>query len=100
MPPAFAHKTLTAEQKDILRRWVAEGAHWKDHWAFIAPVRSPAPPVKDAAWARNPIDKFILAKLEANGLQPAPEADRRTLIRRVTLDLTGLPPTPAEVRVF
>ncbi len=100
MPPAFAHKTLTPEQKDILRRWVTEGAAWKDHWAFIAPVRPPPPDVKDAAWARNPIDNFILAKLEANRLQPAPEADRRALIRRVALDLTGLPPTPAEVDAF
>lgn len=100
MPPTFSHRTLTAEQKEILRRWVAEGAPWKDHWAFVAPVRPPLPPVKDATWVRNPIDPFILAKLEANSLQPAPEADRRTLIRRVTLDLTGLPPAPAEVEAF
>jgi hypothetical protein len=100
MPPTFAHKTLTPEQKDILKRWVEQGAQWKDHWAFIAPVRSPVPAVKDAKWVRNPIDGFILAKLEANNLTPAPEADRRTLIRRVTLDLTGLPPTPAETEAF
>ena len=100
MPPAFAHKTLTPEQKSVLKRWVEEGAPWKDHWAFIAPVRPPLPPVKNSAWVRNPPDQFILAKLEANGLRPAEEADRRTLIRRVTLDLTGLPPTPAEVESF
>ena len=100
MPPVFAHKTLTAEQKNTLRRWIEQGAQWKDHWAFIAPVRPPLPAVKDAAWVRNPIDNFILAKLEANQLQPAEEADRRTLIRRVTLDLTGLPPAPAEVEAF
>ena len=100
MPPAFAHKTLTAEQKDILRRWVEQGAPWKDHWAFIAPVRPALPAVKDADWSRTPVDRFILAKLEANNLEPAPEADRRTLIRRVTLDLTGLPPTPAETESF
>lgn len=100
MPPVFAHKTLTADQKNILRRWVEEGAQWKDHWAFIAPVRPPLPSVSDAKWVRNPIDAFILAKLEANHLQPAAEADRRTLVRRVTLDLTGLPPTPAEVEAF
>ncbi|HWF47554.1 MAG TPA: DUF1549 domain-containing protein, partial [Bryobacteraceae bacterium] len=100
MPPTFSHRTLTAEQKEILRRWVEEGAPWKDHWAFVAPVRPPVPEVKDASWVRNPIDAFILAKLEANGLQPAPEADRRTLIRRVTLDLIGLPPTPAEIEAF
>jgi hypothetical protein len=100
MPPMFAHKTLTAEQKDILRRWVQEGAPWKDHWAFVAPVRPPLPTVTNADWVRNPIDSFILAKLESSGLQPAPEANRRTLIRRVTLDLTGLPPTPQEVDAF
>ena len=100
MPPAFSHKTLTQEQKDILRRWVAQGAPWKDHWAFVAPVRPALPDVKDTKWSRNPIDRFILAKLEANGLAPAPEASRRTLIRRVTLDLIGLPPTPAEVKAF
>ncbi len=98
MPPAYSHKTLSPDQKDILRRWVAQGAPWKDHWAFVAPVRPPLPAVKDAGWARNPIDRFILAKLEANGLRPAPEASRATLIRRVTLDLTGLPPTPSQVR--
>ncbi|MGI9070417.1 MAG: DUF1553 domain-containing protein [Bryobacteraceae bacterium] len=100
MPPTFAHKTLTPEQKNILRRWVEQGAPWKDHWAFTAPVRPHLPAVKDAGWVRNPVDAFILAKLEANRLQPAQEADRRTLIRRVTLDLTGLPPTPAEVEAF
>ncbi len=100
MPPVFAHKTLTADQKSILRRWIEQGAQWKDHWAFIAPVKPPLPAVKEAAWVRNPVDNFILAKLEANQLKPAEEADRRTLIRRVTLDLTGLPPTPAEVDAF
>jgi hypothetical protein len=100
MPPVFAHKTLTQQQKDILRRWIEEGAPWKQHWAFIAPIKPAEPEVKDTRWARNPIDRFILAKLEANHLQPAPEADKRTLIRRVTLDLTGLPPTPAEVEAF
>jgi hypothetical protein len=100
MPPVFAHKTLTAAQKDILRRWVAQGATWKEHWAFVAPVRPPLPEVKDSSWVRNPIDRFILAKLEANHLQPAPEADRGELIRRASLDLIGLPPTPAEVEAF
>ncbi len=100
MPPVFAHKTLTTEQKNILRLWVEQGAQWKDHWAFIAPVRPPVPEVTNGAWVRNPVDNFIFAKLEANHLEPAPEADRRTLIRRVTLDLTGLPPTPAEVEEF
>jgi hypothetical protein len=100
MPPAFAHKTLTGEQKDVLRRWVEQGAQWKDHWAFVVPTTPPLPPVTDNKWVRNPIDSFILSKLEMNHLRPAPEADRPVLIRRVTLDLTGLPPTPAEVNAF
>jgi len=100
MPPVFAHKTLTQEQKDTLRRWIEQGAPWTQHWAFVPPKKSAPPEVKAAAWARNDIDRFILAKLEANSLAPAPEADRRTLIRRVSLDLTGLPPTPAEVDAF
>ncbi len=100
MPPVFSHKTLTDEQKDILRRWIEQGAKWNRHWAFVPPKKAPLPDVKNAAWPRNEIDRFVLASLEANGLSPAPEADRRTLIRRVTLDLTGLPPTPEEVRAF
>jgi hypothetical protein len=100
MPPVFAHKTLSQEQKNTLRRWIEQGATWKQHWSFIPPVRSTLPEVKNPGWARNPIDRFILAKLEANNLQPALEADRRTLIRRVSLDLTGLPPSPAEVEAF
>ncbi len=100
MPPPMAHKTLTPSQKDLLKTWIAEGAVWKEHWAFIAPVKPAPPVVKNAAWPRNPIDNFILAKLEATGLQPAAEAEKRTLIRRVTLDLTGLPPAPAEVDAF
>jgi hypothetical protein len=100
MPPVFSHKTLTQEQKDILRRWIEQGATWKQHWAFIPPLKSALPPVKDSSWPRNDIDRFILARIENAGLQPAPEADRRTLIRRVTLDLTGLPPAPEEVQAF
>jgi hypothetical protein len=100
MPPVFSHKTLSDQEKDTLRRWIEQGAQWKQHWAFIPPNKPPLPEVKNAAWLRNEIDRFILAKVEANGLEPAPEADRHTLIRRVTLDLTGLPPTPAEVEAF
>jgi hypothetical protein len=100
MPPTFSHKTLSAEQKETLRKWIEQGAPWKEHWSFIPPVRPPLPEVKDAAWPKTPIDRFILAKLEAAGLAPNPEADRRTLIRRVTFDLTGLPPTPQEVEAF
>jgi uncharacterized membrane-anchored protein YhcB (DUF1043 family) len=100
MPPAFSHKTLTQEQKDTFRRWIEQGAPWTQHWAFVPPKKPAPPEVKTPAWPRNDLDRFILAKLEANGLEPAPEADRRTLIRRVTLDLSGLPPTPAEVDAF
>src|SRR5579862_783682 len=100
MPPASAHKTLTPKQIETIGRWIQQGATWKEHWAFSAPVRPQLPAVRNKAWVRNPIDQLILAKLEAAGLQPAPEADRRTLIRRLSLDLTGLPPAPADVTAF
>ena len=100
MPPMMSHKTLTAEQKDTLKKWIAEGAPWKEHWSFIPPAPHAPPPVHDAAWVKTPIDQFLLARMEAEGLKPNAEADRRTLIRRVTLDLTGLPPTPAEGEAF
>jgi len=100
MPPASSHKKLTPEQKSLLTRWIAAGAEYQPHWSFIPAVKHPAPEVKDKAWARSPIDQFVLAKLEAQGLQPAPEADRRTLARRASLDLTGLPPEPADVEAF
>jgi hypothetical protein len=99
MPPAKTGKPLTAAQIDTLKRWVDQGAKWSDHWAFIPPVRPVLPAVK-AAWGRNAIDRFVLARLEAEGLTPSPEADKTTLIRRLTLDLTGLPPTPQEVDAF
>ncbi len=100
MPPPYSHRTLTEAQKDVLKRWIEQGAVWKDHWAFAAPVKHPLPDVHDAQWVRNPIDRFILARLDAAHLQPAPEAPRSTLIRRLSLDLTGLPPTPEEVYAF
>jgi hypothetical protein len=100
MPPRKTKKVLTPEQKEKLRQWIASGAEYQPHWSFIAPVRPPQPVVKNEAWVRNPIDRFILDKLERAGLQPAPEADRRTLARRLSLDLRGLPPTPAEVEAF
>ncbi|HUB79911.1 MAG TPA: DUF1553 domain-containing protein [Bryobacteraceae bacterium] len=100
MPPAEAHKTLTPDQIATIQHWIDAGAPWKEHWAFQPPVKAKFPAVKDAAWARNPIDRFVLAKLEENGLAPAPAADKRTLIRRVALDATGLPPKPAEVEEF
>jgi hypothetical protein len=100
MPPPKTKKKLTAAQKEILKRWIAAGAEYQPHWSFIAPKRPTPPAVKNERWVRNPIDRFILAELEKRGLQPAPEADRRTLARRVSLDLTGLPPEPADVEVF
>ncbi len=100
MPPPKTHKKLTAAQKDTLRRWIAAGAEYQPHWSLIAPKRPPLPAVKNAGWVRNPVDAFVLAELEKRGLRPAPEADRRTLARRLSLDLTGLPPQPAEVEAF
>ncbi len=100
MPPAKSYKVLTAQQKNLLKRWISEGAKYQPHWSFIAPVKAPLPPVKNAKWLRNPIDNFVLARLEKEKLQPAPEADRRTLARRLSFDLTGLPPNPAEVEAF
>ena len=98
--PESSHKSLTAPQIAKLKAWIEQGAPWREHWAYRAPVKAAPPAVRNAAWVRNPIDSFVLAKLEAKGLTPAPAADRRTLIRRVALDLTGLPPTPAELDVW
>jgi Protein of unknown function (DUF1553)/Protein of unknown function (DUF1549)/Concanavalin A-like lectin/glucanases superfamily/Planctomycete cytochrome C len=100
MPPHKTNKTLTAAQKETLKQWIAEGAEYQAHWSFIPPTRPALPAVKNEGWVRNPIDRFILAKLEAAGLTPAPEADRRTLARRLALDLTGLPPDPKDVDAF
>ena len=100
MPPPSTGHSLTAQQIALLTRWVAEGAEWQKHWSFIAPVRPPLPALKNVQWPRNGIDHFVLARLEKEGLAPSPEADRVTLLRRVSLDLTGLPPTPAEVDAF
>jgi mono/diheme cytochrome c family protein len=100
MPPPYADRTLNDKQIELIRRWIDEGAKWETHWAYVPPKRPDLPEVKAKAWPRNPIDNFILARLESEGLKPSPEADRATLIRRVTFDLTGLPPTPAEVDAF
>jgi hypothetical protein len=100
MPPPNAHKTLTAPQKDLLKQWIAQGAEYQPHWSYIKPERPELPGVKNAAWVRNAIDRFVLAKLESVGLAPTAEADRRTLARRLSLDLTGLPPVPADVEAF
>ncbi len=93
MPPPESKKVLTPEQKELFRQWIAEGAEWPEHWAFTAPVQPAMPAVANPAWVRNPIDAFILARLEKEGLAPAPEADSTTLLRRLSLDITGLPPT-------
>jgi hypothetical protein len=100
MPPPFADRTLNEKQVELIKRWIDEGAKWELHWAYVAPKRPNPPAINNKAWIRNPIDNFILAKLESEGLKPSPEADRATLLRRVTFDLTGLPPTPAEVNAF
>jgi hypothetical protein len=99
MPPPEAHKTLTGEQVALLRRWIAEGAKYEPHWAFISPQRSVVPGAGEG-WARNPIDRFIAERLKREALQPSPEATRSALIRRVSLDLTGLPPSPEDVAAF
>ena len=100
MPPVSSGLTLSPSEIATLRAWVAEGAKWQKHWSFIPPVRPPVPQVRNAAWPRNPIDSFVLKRLEHDELKPSAEANRETLIRRVTLDLTGLPPTLAEIDAF
>ncbi|HEV3024049.1 MAG TPA: DUF1549 domain-containing protein, partial [Pirellulales bacterium] len=100
MPPAEAGRPLSAEQIDLLRRWIEQGAKWQSHWSLIPPQRPTPPAVQRSDWVRTPIDLFVLARLERDGLAPAAEAEPATLIRRVTLDLTGLPPTPSEVDAF
>lgn len=101
MPPASFHKTLTAEQKSLLKRWIAQGAPYEDHWAYQPPQRPVVPKLTDPRYAaRNPIDALVRSRLKDKGLLPSPEADRRTLIRRLYFDLLGLPPSPAEVAAF
>lgn len=100
MPPTNSNRRLTPEQKSLLERWISAGAEYQSHWAFVAPVKPPDPPVQKLDWVRNPIDRFVLAKLEQQQLVPSPEADRATLIKRLSIDLTGLPPTPKEVDDF
>jgi hypothetical protein len=97
MPPPNSHKSLTPVQKDLLKQWIAEGAEYQGHWAFIPPTKPELPQVRNNAWGRNPIDRFVLSELERRGLEPSPEAEMRSLIRRVCYDLTGLPPTPDEI---
>jgi mono/diheme cytochrome c family protein len=100
MPPPKSNRKLSPRQIALLRQWIDEGARWGRHWALEKPVRPALPRVREGTWPRNAIDAFVLARLEAEGLKPSPEAAKETLIRRVTLDLTGLPPTPKEVDDF
>ena len=101
MPPAYlGHDKLSDQEIDVIRHWIEQGAPWQKHWAFIAPERGKLPQVSNSGWARNPLDHHVLRRLDQEGLKPSPEAGRRTLIRRLSLDLTGLPPTLSEVREF
>ena len=100
MPPPSTKKTLTDAQKDLLRRWIEQGAKYQKHWAFESPVSPAVPEVADSAWAKNPVDAFILSRLEREKLKPQREADREVLIRRVAFTLTGLPPKIEEVDLF
>jgi hypothetical protein len=100
MPPAASGRALTEREIELIQQWIEQGAKWENHWSFIAPRRASLPEVNNRAWPRNDIDFFVLDRLEREGHAPSPEADRITLIRRASLDLTGLPPTPAEVDAF
>ena len=100
MPPPKSGKTLTAGQQDLIRQWIEQGASWEGHWAYQPVERPPVPAASFPSEGRNPIDAFILTRLEQEGLSPAPKADRRTLLRRLSFDLTGLPPMPDEVEAF
>src|SRR5690349_5695216 len=92
MPPVWSGRTLDEKQVELIKQWIEQGAKWEKHWAWIPPKRPAVPPVRDKAWARNPIDNFVLARLESENLKVSPETDKATLLRRVTFDLTGLPP--------
>ncbi|MBN79589.1 MAG: hypothetical protein CMJ70_05570 [Planctomycetaceae bacterium] len=100
MPPPASKLTVSQEEVALIRRWIDQGAQWEQHWAFVAPTRAPLPTVEDGAWPRNEIDRFVLAGLEAAGLQPTRPALKAHWLRRVTLDITGLPPTLAELAGF
>ncbi len=100
MPPPESGMKLTAEQKELIKKWIEQGAEYQMHWSLIPPSDATLPEVKDQRWGKNGIDRFILARLEKEGMKPSPDTDKVTLIRRVSLDLTGLPPTPTEVDAF
>jgi len=100
MPPASTKRRLSAAQIAVLRAWIEQGAKWEAHWSFEKPVRPELPDTAPDAWSKTPIDRFVLARLRAEHMSPAPEAERRRWLRRVTFDLTGLPPTRAEITAF
>ena len=100
MPPADSDRQLTADEIKLLQVWIEQGGSWQEHWSYVTPTRPPLPHVKRGRWVRTPIDRFVLARLEAEGLSPSQGADRRTLIRRATFDLTGLPPRLEDVEAF
>lgn len=100
MPPPKTKVSLNSKEKRLLERWIEQGAEYEPHWSFVAPTQAELPGVKQVGWVKNEIDRFVLARLEGDGLKPAPALNKRMLIRRATLDLTGLPPTPEEVAAF
>ncbi len=100
MPPADSGLSLTPRQAGLIQKWIAQGATWQPHWSFIPPTRPRLPKVSRPEWPRNPIDNFILARLDREKMSPSPETDRTTLLRRLHLDLTGLPPTPNRILAF
>jgi len=100
MPPPSTHKKISAEQLELLEKWIAAGGNYQPHWSYMAPQAKEPPAVTKENWIKNPIDRFVLSRLESMGLEPAPEADRTTLARRAALDVTGLPPTPEMLEEF
>lgn len=101
MPPADSDQSrLSAQQIETLRQWITQGAQWGEHWSFVAPKRPGLPTNGDHQWVRNALDTFILHRLEDEGIKPSPQAAPQVLLRRATLALTGLPPTPMEVELF
>ena len=100
MPPPSNGERLSTPEVELLSRWIGQGARYAPHWAYVKPIRPQPPPVGDRTWPKNDIDRFVLARLEKERLRPSPEADRYAMVRRLALDLTGLPPTLAEVDQF
>ena len=100
MPPVSSNRTLTSEQVGILKRWISEGGAYSKHWAFTPPVRPELPITANKNWVKQPLDSFVLQRLEAEGFRPGAEVAPGPWLRRVSLDLTGLPPTPAEIEAF